>query len=132
MAVRNAAYSQRPILPRGFFPIRGDGHLCFKSITSLCCPKAGNSTQRKPDAVSLTAERQKKDAHQKWRPPAAAFGLFIVLSILSLTYGDFAFNSKTLPIFSQYSCMRYLMLFPKCLNPYQRPCWMKVKIYHIC
>ena len=24
--------------------------------------------------------------------PAAAFGLFIVLSILSLTYGDFAFN----------------------------------------
>ena len=35
--------------------------------------------------------------------PAAAFGLFIVLSILSLTYGDFAFNSKTLPISSQFS-----------------------------
>jgi len=76
----------------------------------LCCPKAGNSTQRKPDAVSLTAEGHKKDAHQKWRPPAAAFGLFIVLSILSLTYGDFAFNSKTLPIFSQFL---FKMLFKK-------------------
>lgn len=35
-------------------------------------------------------------------PFAVAFYLFIVLSVLSLTYEDFAFNSKTFPIFSQY------------------------------
>lgn len=41
------------------------------------------------------------------RPVVAIFArpehyLFIVLSVLSLAYGNFAFNSKTLPIFYQY------------------------------
>lgn len=43
----------------------------------------------------------KKDAHQRWRLLRPFSVLLIFLSIISLTYGDFAFNSKTLPILSQ-------------------------------
>ena len=81
------------------------------TITSSLRAESRKQHPTKSDAASLAAETQKKDAHQTWRPSVAAFGLLIVLSILSLTYGNFAFNSKTLPIFSQFlpkilSCIR--------------------------
>ena len=41
--------------------------------TSLCCPKAGNSTQRKPDAVSLTAEGHKKRRTSKMASSCGCF-----------------------------------------------------------
>lgn len=78
----------------------------------LVLPKSRKQHPAKAGCCFIDRIRaEKKTQHQKWRPPAAAFGLFIVLSILSLTYGDFAFNSKTLPIFSQFlpkilSCIR--------------------------
>ena len=104
VTVRNATYSPRPILPCGFSPMWGDGHLCFKNITSLCCTESRKQHPAKAGCCFVDRRRaEKNDAHQKWRPPAAVFGLLIVLSILSLTYGNFAFNSKTLPIFSQFS-----------------------------
>ena len=76
-----------------------------------CVLKAGSSTRQSRMLLHWPQKRRKKDAHQTWRPSVAAFGLRIVLSILSLTYGNFAFNSKTLPIFSQFlpkilSCIR--------------------------
>ena len=81
------------------------------TITSSLRAESRKQHPTKSDAASLAAETQKKDAHQTWRPSVAAFGLRIVLSIFSLPYGNFAFNSKTLPIFSQFlpkilSCIR--------------------------
>ena len=106
VAVINAAYNPRPMLKCSFF---SNGCLWFKCNTSLLC--AESKTQHPALSgccVKLTA---KKWHHQRWCHFAVAFYLFIVLSILSLTYGDFAFNSKTLPIFYQYySCWKVIVL----------------------
>ena len=79
------------------------------TITSSLRAESRKQHPTKSDAASLAAETQKK---RRTSNMASFCGcLRIVLSIFSLTYGNFAFNSKTLPIFSQFlpkilSCIR--------------------------